>query len=118
MKDKMQTSGFIEDLTLADKAWSIAGFCGTLGVVRWLKKNDDLIKKVEDLEKVVTKVLVNQEHNTKSIEQLKYDVTDKEGYVHTMNHDLVELINTKTMKENVMNDIDDKMNEILNKLNK
>ena len=111
-------------------------FLGT----RFLNNNDDIRKRVNYLEKRVEVIQGNQEKNTISIKELKdgqdaikdslrqiiidqgsqqkdvatitFELTNKEGYVHRRMHDIINEINHKNLKDGIVDDIYDKMQNI------
>ena len=111
-------------------------FLGT----RFLNNNDDIRKRVNNLEKRVEVIQGNQEKNTASIKELKdgqdamkdllrqimidqesqkkdvgiisFELTNREGYVHRRMHDIINEINHKNLKDGIVDEIYDKMQNI------
>jgi hypothetical protein len=115
---KMHASGFIEELTTTDKTLGIAGFLAAFSFNRWFHNGDSLKERVRNLEKQHEAVLERVSNLQLRREEDSQRMKELDTYMHNSIHDLKNLIHVKSLKESIIDDIADKMNIILKKLEK
>lgn len=100
----------------------VAGSGAVLGFVlqRFFKNRDSHSARLAKLEKQqqitdfrIQSMLHNIDRISKKLEEVHFNLENKDGYVHQKFHDLTNLINQKTLKDATVDSIDDKIDSVI-----
>lgn len=115
---KMQANGYIEDLSITDKAVGIAGFLAAFSFTRWFNSKDTLKERVRRLEQQHETLIERVSNLQARREEDSVKLQELDKYMHDSVHKLCNLINNATLEKNFISEMEKKVDKILNKLEK
>lgn len=116
---KMQANGYIEDLSITDKAIGVAGFLAAFSFTRWFKNNDSVKERLRHLETDVSSIKTTIAGHEKSfalildeIKTLQKQRKEDHDYMHTIKHSFPTEESILNVKEGIFDNMHNDIEEI------
>jgi phosphoribosylamine-glycine ligase len=115
MKD-MQTEAFIDESTAKDVLIGVGGALSMFSISRFFKGHDSVKERLRVLENGHTAIIKDHKYIQDKLKETLSTLKVLEEYTHTVKHDLASMINEKTLKDGIVDDVYDKVQNIENLL--